>query len=111
MDTIVAHVGSAMGSLRAYDYKAAGGKLVRVRLAEEEGRVKSVQISGDFFLVPEDSLPTLEKMLEGVALHYADVRKIIDSFFETSQAQSLGVSRTDLVRALLSAKEEIVTVD
>lgn len=100
-----------MGSLRACDYKSAGGKLVRVRLAEEEGKIKSVQISGDFFLIPEDSLPTLEKMLEGAALQEPDLRKIIGRFFEASQVQSLGVSGDDFVRALCSAKEEMVTAD
>jgi len=100
-----------LGSFRACDYKAAGGKLVRVRLTEEEGKVKSVQISGDFFLVPEDSLPTLEKMLDGTLLQEADLRKTIFRFFETSQVQSLGVSGDDLVRALLSAKEEMVAAD
>jgi len=99
-----------LGSFRACDYKAAGGKLVRVRLMEEEGEVKSVQISGDFFLVPEDRFPTLEKMLEGTPLQEADLRKIIDRFFETSQVQSLGVSGDDFVRALLSAKEEMVVI-
>jgi len=100
-----------MGSFRAYDYKAAGGKLVRVRLTEEEGHIKSVQISGDFFLVPEDSLPTLEKILEGASLQEADLRKIIDRFFEASQVQSLGISADDLVLTLLSAKQEMVIAD
>ena len=100
-----------LGSFRACDYKAAGGKLVRVRLTEEEGKVKSVQISGDFFLLPEDSLPTLEKMLEGAALQESDLRKVIGRFFETGHVQSLGVSGDDLVRALLSASEEMVPAD
>lgn len=100
-----------MGSFRACDYKAAGGKLVRVRLTEEEGKVKSVQISGDFFLIPEDSLPILEKMLEGTVLQETDLRKIVHRFFETSQVQSLGISGDDLVRTLLSAKVEMVVAD
>jgi len=37
---------------------------VRVRLREADGRIESAQISGDFFLIPEDSLPKLEMMLE-----------------------------------------------
>jgi hypothetical protein len=50
--------------LRSADYKAPGGKLVRVRLKEEQGQIRSVKITGDFFLVPEESLGKLEKMLE-----------------------------------------------
>jgi lipoate-protein ligase A len=100
-----------LGSFRACDYKAAGGKLIRIRLTEEEGKVKTVQISGDFFLVPEDNLPALEKMLEGTPLQEADLRKIIDRFFETSQVQSLGISADDLVLTLLAAKQEVVIAD
>lgn len=92
------------------DYKAPGGKLVRVRFTEEDGRARSVQVSGDFFLVPEESLPILEKMLEGVVLHEPDVRKEVDDFFETSRAKTLGISRDDLVLAIVSAREEVVTV-
>lgn len=97
-----------MVSLRAVDYKVLGSKLIRARLEEENGVVKSVQISGDFFLIPENSLPQLEKMLEGVALQEADVRKQVDRFFEVSGAQSLGFSPDDLVKALVSAREEAV---
>lgn len=97
-----------MVSIRAVDYKVLGSKLIRVRLREENGVVKSVQISGDFFLVPEDSLPRLEKMLEGVPLREADVRKQVDRFFRASGAQNLGFSPDDLVRALVSAQEETV---
>lgn len=103
--------GLMLGSFRACDYKAAGGKLVRVRLTEEEGKIKSVQISGDFFLIPEDSFSILEKMLEGAPLQEANLRKIVGRFFEMSQVQSLGVSGDDLVQALLSAREEMVTAD
>jgi lipoate-protein ligase A len=98
-----------LGSSRASDYKASGGKLVRIRLTEQDGRIHSIQVSGDFFLVPEDSLSTLERMLEGVKLQELDVRERIDQFFETSQAKSLGISPNDLVHALLSTVEEAVT--
>ena len=46
------------------DYKAPGGKMLRVRLKEKDGRIESAKISGDFFLIPEESLSKLEKMLE-----------------------------------------------
>ena len=97
------------GRSRAADYKGPGGKLVRVRLTEENGTIKSVRISGDFFLVPEDSLPQLERILEGSKLEASEVCDRVKRFFETSQVQGLGVSTDDVVHALLSAKEETVT--
>ena len=88
------------------DYKASGGKLLRVRLKENRGRVESVQISGDFFLVPEDDLPRLEKMLIGAQLREEEIRLIVEGFFKTTIIQSLGVSPNDFVKALVSATEE-----
>jgi lipoate-protein ligase A len=93
--------------LRSADYKAPGGKLVRVRLKEEQGLIRSVKITGDFFLVPEESLGKLEKMLEDVPLREAEVRLLVDRFFSGTGAQGLGVSADDFVKAILSAKETI----
>lgn len=90
------------------DYKAPGGKLVRVRLSEEDGKVRSVQISGDFFLVPEDTLPELERALEGAELRQEEIRRRVDRFFEVNRVQSLGISRDDFVLAVLSAQEVVI---
>ena len=91
--------------LRSSDYKAPGGKLVRIRLREEQGLITSVKITGDFFLVPEESLGKLEKMLEDVPLREAELRLLVDRFFRGTGAQGLGVSSEDFVKAILSARE------
>jgi len=61
--------------LRTFDYKAPGGKLVRVRLTEERGQIPSVKIAGDFFPIAGESLGKLERILEDTPLgeeaHYA----------------------------------------
>ena len=88
------------------DYKAPGGKLLRVRLRETGGRIESAKISGDFFLIPEDSLPKLEKMLEDVPLREQELKLLVDRFFRGTSAQGLGVAPDDFVKALLSAKAE-----
>ena len=96
---------SGVTSLSA-DYKAPGGKLLRVRLRETGGRIESAKISGDFFLIPEDSLPKLEKMLEDVPLREQELKLLVDRFFRGTSAQGLGVAPDDFVKALLSAKAE-----
>jgi lipoate-protein ligase A len=92
---------------RSADYKAPGGKLVRIRLKEEQGLIRSVKITGDFFLVPEESLGKLEKMLEDVPLKEAELRLLVDRFFRGTGAQGLGVAPDDFVKAILSAKETV----
>jgi lipoate-protein ligase A len=93
--------------LRSADYKALGGKLVRIRLKAEQGQIRSVKITGDFFLVPEESLGKLEKMLEDAPLREAELRLLVDRFFRGTGAQGLGVSPDDFVKAILSAKETV----
>ncbi|OLD12104.1 hypothetical protein AUF78_00425 [archaeon 13_1_20CM_2_51_12] len=91
---------------RSSDYKALGGKLVRVRLKEEKGLIQSVKITGDFFLVPEESLVKLEKMLEDAPLREQELRLLVDRFFQATRAQGLGVSSDDFVKAILLARGE-----
>ena len=86
------------------DYTAPGGKLLRVRLSQTGERIDSVKISGDFFLIPEDSLPKLEKMLEDVPLKEKELTLLVERFFRGTSAQGLGVSPEDFVKAILAAK-------
>jgi len=93
--------------LKSADYKAPRGKLVRIRLKEDQGQIRSVKITGDFFLIPEESLRKLEKMLEDVPLREPELRLLVDRFFRGTGAQGLGVSSDDFVKAILSAKETV----
>ena len=88
------------------DYKAPGGKLLRIRLTETDGRIQSVKISGDFFLIPEESLPKLEKMLEDVRLDEKELKLLVDRFFRGTEARGLGVSPDDFVKAILAARTD-----
>jgi hypothetical protein len=92
---------------RSADYKASGGKLVRIRLREEHGLIRAIKITGDFFLIPEENLGKLEKMLEDAPLREPKLRLLVDRFFRGTGAQGLGVSSDDFVKAILSAKETI----
>lgn len=81
--------------------------MLRVRMTKRDGRIESVKLSGDFFLIPEDSLPKLEKMLVDVRLNESELKLLVDRFFRGTQAQGLGISPDDFVKALLSAKGEL----
>jgi|SRR5690348_515830 Bacterial lipoate protein ligase C-terminus len=89
----------------ASDYKAPGGKMLRIRLTEKQGRIESAKISGDFFLIPEDSLPKLEKMLEDARIDESELKLLVDRFFRGTSAKGLGISPDDFVKAILSARK------
>src|SRR6266700_575126 len=88
------------------DYKAPGGKLRRGPLREKGGRIESVKLSGDFFLIPEESLSKLEKMLEDARLDEKELKLLVNRFFRGTNAQGLGVSPDDFVKAILAASSE-----
>jgi len=90
---------------RSADYKASGGKLVRIRLTEEAGHIRSVRITGDFFLIPEESVGKLEKMLEDTPLREQEIRLLVNRFYRATQAQGAGVTPDDFVKALLATRE------
>ncbi|QYJ16690.1 hypothetical protein Rxycam_02525 [Rubrobacter xylanophilus DSM 9941] len=47
------------------EYKTPGGKLVAADLEVASGRLRSVVISGDFFLEPPEALESISGALEG----------------------------------------------
>jgi len=47
------------------EYKTPGGKLVIVDFTVADGRLSNVQINGDFFLEPPETLELLNAALEG----------------------------------------------
>lgn len=48
------------------EYKVPGGKLVVVDLAVVDGRMRGVQVSGDFFLEPAEALDAISAAVEGM---------------------------------------------
>ena len=47
------------------EYKIPGGKLVVVDLTVADGRIATVQVSGDFFLEPASALDAIDAALAG----------------------------------------------
>ena len=47
------------------EYKTPGGKLIAVDLQVVEGVLADVEVSGDFFVYPEDAFADLAAALEG----------------------------------------------
>ena len=50
------------------EYKVPGGKLVVVDTDVEDGHLRNVRVSGDFFLDPDDALNRLTQALEGAPI-------------------------------------------
>jgi len=82
--------------------KAPGG-LIRVTAVNEDGILKDVHLSGDFFFYPAESLPALEKSLHGVAADLTTVAQFIENFYAQNKIESPGVQPMDFARILVPA--------
>jgi lipoate-protein ligase A len=78
--------------------KVPGGKLLKVAVEYDGGRIINARITGDFFMHPEDAVEKLEgslrgvevgdvdgvvgESLEGVVLYGVNVESIVDAIME-----------------------------
>ncbi len=80
------------------------GKLLRVTLRSRAGKVDEVEISGDFFTQPfVGHLDELEAALVGCPLDAAALEDVIGRWETARRVALLGVSRGDIVAAILDA--------
>ena len=54
------------------EYKTPGGKLIAVDFEVEDGRLRDVRVTGDFFLYPEEALADLTCALDGLSIDLAE---------------------------------------
>ncbi len=88
------------------DYKAPGGKLLRVSLTlarqADPPVITSLRLTGDFFMHPEDAILDLEERLIGAPWETVSVRERVQAFFETG-VQVIGATVDDIVHVVLAA--------
>ncbi len=80
------------------DYKVPNGKLLRLEVDMKKDSIKSIKISGDFFVHPETAITQIEKMLEGKSRD--DVTDVVNKFIEENHIKLVGFNAVDLTNAL-----------
>jgi len=85
------------------DYKAEGGKLLRVRLEVVENVIQSIKITGDFFMHPEEAIEELEQGLTLVEWSAPAVRGRVQEFFN-SGVEVVGAGVEDFVTVITRAR-------
>ncbi|MEJ5311315.1 MAG: lipoate protein ligase C-terminal domain-containing protein [Anaerolineae bacterium] len=97
--------GTSNADVRCGDYKAIGGKLLRVRMSVTEDNppvIQTLRITGDFFMHPEEAIEDLEQLLTGAPLEETVLRECVQTFF-AGDVQVVGADVDDFVTALLKA--------
>ena len=87
------------------EIKVPGGKLLRARGESKDGIVEFVQVTGDFFMTPEDDLEDLEKTLIGVQADAKSISRIVCSFFAERRTIITGASPEDFALVICNALE------
>ncbi|MDP9374731.1 MAG: biotin--protein ligase [Chloroflexota bacterium] len=83
------------------EYKTPGGKMVVVDFAVADGRLSGVEVSGDFFLYPDEALGRITGALEGApadAPEEAFAARVRDAL--TPEVTMLGFSPEAIGRAV-----------
>ena len=81
-------------------YKASKG-LIKVKARATAGRLTEIQISGDFFMYPEDRLWDLEQSLVGTETKRDEILSKVKTFYTREKILSPGVTPEDFTEAII----------
>jgi len=92
-------------SVTASAIEKTPGGLIRVSLTldRSSNTIKSVLVTGDFFVFPSRAILDLEAKLKYASYEKDEICSIVHDFFETTKAQIPGVTPDDLVKLVLKA--------
>jgi len=84
-------------------YKVPDGKLLKINadIDETNDTIKDININGDFFAYPEESITELEKILQQKNFKRKDIIKIITTFIESKKVQFIGIDAESLTEAIM----------
>lgn len=86
--------------------KVPNGKMLRVMAEIENSIIISAQITGDFFVYPEENIAHLEQLLRYQPLEKELLLYMIDSFFKQNNVELYGVTAEAICDALLLCGED-----
>ena len=66
-----------------------------------DDKIRSISITGDFFMHPEDAIDKLNKALEGLELEEEKIFDVIVKFIEEEKVEFFGADASSITRAIL----------
>lgn len=96
--------------MRVASYKVPGGKLIRIKYMVRDGMINEPQLSGDFFLMPPEKLPELERFLIGWKLDAPggaeQLAGRIAKFIQRERIELAGVDAAAIAHTVYLARED-----
>lgn len=84
-------------------YKVPNGKLLKLFLETADNRIKTLKITGDFFLYPEEAITLLEEGLLGAPLEEAELGERLQRVIDQNKVELYGVDVASIVKTILMA--------
>jgi hypothetical protein len=85
-------------------HKSKGG-LIRSFVKAENGIIKDISISGDFFLFPEDAFFKMIQVLKGIPAIREDIVQKIQEVYIKENIQSPGTLPADFAESIMKSLE------
>ncbi len=85
-------------------HKSRGG-LIRSFLTIENGIIKDISISGDFFLFPEEAFFKIPEGLKGTPAVRDEIQRKIEEIYSSENIQSPGTAPFDFTESIMKALE------
>jgi len=95
---------SATAAIGTANFKAPGG-LIRATVEEVDDKINDIVLSGDFFMLPHDSISEVEKALIGAKPGTDEVLSRIVETYKKHSIESPGVTPEDFSSAIKMALE------
>ena len=85
------------------EIKNPGEKLLRLYCRARDGIIESVSLTGDFFIIPEESVSLLESSLRGERIDAAAIMGNIRRVLAEQRIEMIGLSPETIATAILDA--------
>lgn len=85
------------GVMMIHDVVKVPGGLIRTTAEIEEGVIRSIMFSGDFFFYPADKIAAMEESLAGCPI--AEAKPTLEQFYRDHAIESPGVQPSDFLHA------------
>ncbi|MCZ7392034.1 MAG: lipoate protein ligase C-terminal domain-containing protein [Candidatus Methanoperedens sp.] len=85
-------------------HKSKGG-LIRSFVTVEDGVIKDITLSGDFFLFPEEAFFKILEQLKGTSANREEIQKNIEKIYKKEHIQSPGTLPSDFTESIMKALE------
>ena len=86
------------------EHKSRGGKLVKVIISIDEGKIHDIVITGDFFIEPPDAVQKLCEKLRDIGMNdYHLVERALEDYVKRNNIMMLGVTVNDFIEAIRKA--------